>query len=256
MRNGVVLLSAIVVCAAATAMSAQSDEPKFEVASVKPNTTGPETGRGYQSPEGRFLARNTPLKSLIALAYQIDEVKLVAPGWTEDTRFDIDATTPAGPRKPGEIAAMLRGLLAERFALRAHREMRETAVYKLTRLYTDRLGPNIRSVTVDCDTRTSGQLPPCRTVGLPNGMHWFARDWAQMGLAQFLSIPLQRTVVDATGLSGQFEVNVEWQRPSDGTPVAGAVLAAVEEQLGLRLTPEKLPLEHVVVDSIQRLSPN
>src|SRR5262249_18615187 len=176
MRNAIVF--AIVACSAVSSMSAQQDALRFEVASVKLNTTGPQTGRGRQAPEGRFRAKTEPLKSLIAFAFGTEDYKVIAPAWTEDARFDVEATTPPGPRKPGDFGAMMRGLLADRFALRAHREMRAATVYKLTRLYADRLGPNLRAVTVDCEQRTPGQPPPCRLVGLPNGMHAFAQNWS------------------------------------------------------------------------------
>jgi len=236
-------------------LGAQQPEPRFEVASIKQNMAGLAVGRGLTSPEGRFVARNEPLRSLIAFAFQIDEVRVISPGWTQDSRFDVEATTPTGPRKQGELAAMMRALLAERFALRAHREMREAPVYKLTRLHPDRLGPNLRPVTIDCQQRTTG-LPRCRTVGLPNGLEAFGREWAAIGLAALLSRPLERTVVDATGLSGQFDATLEWPRPSDDTPIAAGVFAAVQDQLGLKLTAEKLPLEHLVVDGVERPSPN
>lgn len=245
----------VLVAVLGVTLAAQQPEPRFEVASIKQNMAGNAVGRGLTYPDGRFIARNEPLRSLIAFAFQIDEVRVVAPDWTRESRFDVEATTPAGPRKPGELAAMMRALLAERFAVRAHREMREASVYKLTRLHADRLGPNLRPVTIDCQRRVTG-LPPCRTVGLPNGVEAFGREWAAIGLAALLSRPLERIVVDATGLSGQFDAALEWPRPSDDTPIAAGVFTAVQDQLGLKLTAEKLSLEHLVVDGVERPSPN
>lgn len=249
-----VLSMGIVVCVV-VASAAQSTEQKFEVVSVKPNSSGPQTGRGLTSPAGRFVARNEPLRSLIAFAFEIDEVRVIAPNWTENSRFDIEATTPA-TRNRGDLQAMMRALLADRFTLRAHREMRDAPVFKLTRNRPDRLGPQIRAVTIDCQQRTPGQPPPCRTVGLPNGVEVFGREWAAIGLGQLLSRPLERTVVDATGLSGQFDLTLQWSNNSDDGTLAGRVASAVEEQLGMRLSPETVPLEHLVVDDVQRPTPN
>src|SRR6266487_4622992 len=118
--------------------AAAAANPSFEVASIKPNKSGdPRVSIGIQ-PGGRFTATNYPLRFLIRNAYQLQDFQLVGgPDWIASERFDIVAkaagdvprTPPGGP--PGPLQLMLQSLLADRFKLVAHKEMRELPIYAL-----------------------------------------------------------------------------------------------------------------------------
>lgn len=144
----------------ASPMSAQAP-PSFEVASVKRNTSG-DFRRGIgPEPGGRFGAVNVPLRDLVALAYGIpnsdaDTRVIGRPEWIARERFDI-AARAAGVPEPSAYPAMVKTLLAERFKLQAHEEVREVQAFALVRARTDgTFGPRLRRSDVDCDARRAG----------------------------------------------------------------------------------------------------
>src|SRR6266705_3108674 len=137
--------------------------PAFEVASIKPNTSG--DGRimlGNQP--GRFTATNVTLRLLIRNAYQLQDFQISGgPGWLASDHFDIVAkieagvqdAMPIGPPVPGQgptpLQLMLRSLLTERFKLAVHSETKEQPIYALVLARSDgRLGPDLKKSETDC----------------------------------------------------------------------------------------------------------
>ena len=117
-----------------------STRPQFQVASVKANKSGESSLQFEAHPGGRFLAVNIPLKQLIRAAYALQLYQILnAPAWVDAERFDISAIaardiTPTAPWTPGKFAPvqlMIQSLLADRFKLVAHYEMRPSQVYSL-----------------------------------------------------------------------------------------------------------------------------
>src|SRR5687767_7444799 len=154
------LLARVLVCVAILTAALRAQEPPtqaFEVASVRENKTGERSSFISPAPGGRFTAVNMPLRTLITYAYGLQSFELIgAPDWTTTTRFDI-AARAAGEfpaTQPGQLDAdqlMVQALLADRFALRVHRETREVPIFELTLARADgRLGPQIRRSQVDC----------------------------------------------------------------------------------------------------------
>src|SRR5688572_29646392 len=153
-------MAPILALAAALAAPLLAQEPAaetFEVASVRINQTGDRTSYTDTEPGGRFIATNMPLRTLITSAYDLRSFELIgAPDWTGAERFDIVARAarefgPAAPGRPDPDKLMLRSLLANRFALRVHRETRELPIYALTPARADgRLGPRIRRSQTGC----------------------------------------------------------------------------------------------------------
>jgi bla regulator protein blaR1 len=228
-----------------------SPRPQFQVTSVKANRSGESSIRFEAQPGGRFLAVNIPLKQLIRAAYTLQLYQIVnAPAWVEAERFDISAIadrdiTPTAPWTPGQFAPvqlMIQSLLADRFKLVAHIEMRSSPVYSLIldtseRSATAHLAPaatNTASMQIGTGTLTARSLP------LPQ-------------FAELLSQLTGRVVTDATGLTGTFDLNLNWnpdlqQNASD----APSIFTAVQEQLGLKLVRSSAPVEHLVIDAIDR----
>ena len=144
-----------------TAAQTPSASLQFEVASIKPNKSGPGPQRiGFQ-PGGRFVATNVPVRDLISIAYgqpqPLPNFQIIGrPSWMTSDRFDITAKAegdpqPAAAGPPTQMFQMLRGLLADRFQLKAHEETRDQPVYVLRVDRSDgKLGPNLRPSTVDC----------------------------------------------------------------------------------------------------------
>jgi uncharacterized protein (TIGR03435 family) len=239
---------------------ATSTEPRFEVASVKSNRDATSSG-GTRSTPGRFTATASQPLELIRYAYQIDILKIVdAPDWTRRERFDITATTPPGSL-PHQNAAMLRSLLADRFALRTHREKRPMRVFVLSRVRPQGdLGPGIRPSTVDC----TGRKPACGESNAPRGTYrGTGIRWPpDVLIFSELQLAVAAPVIDRTGLTGQYEIGLEWADPT--ATVAGQAAAAgrpslftaLREQLGLKLEPSTELIEVLVIDSVERPKPN
>src|SRR5688572_11291882 len=128
------------------AVALQGQAPAFDVASVRSNRSAQTENSIQLLPNGRFVATNSTLRSLILRAYKLHDSQLIgAPEWIDRERFDIDAraATPP-PDGPEALIPMLRTLLIERFALRSHIELRQLPAYVLTRAREGRLGPQIR----------------------------------------------------------------------------------------------------------------
>ena len=106
----------------------------FEVATVKPVDPGPKAGRLFKM-DGthRWIATNYTLKSLIALAYDMNPRTISGgPAWLESQAYTIEAITP-GDIRPARLEQMqmLRALLVERFGLRFHYQDKEFSIYEL-----------------------------------------------------------------------------------------------------------------------------
>jgi uncharacterized protein (TIGR03435 family) len=301
LRTSLVAASAAFVIAAgfAALIHAQAPAPpagtgpSFEVASVKPNKSGDMRVMFGMQPGGRFTATNAPLVALIRQAYQIQNFQLVgAPDWINDERFDIVAKAegdvpPQPPGTVGPMQLMMRNLLAERFKLVVHPETREMAIYALVLARSDgKLGENLKPAATDCAAlmRERGRggpplAPPppgermqCGMRIAPGAMNGGGFPLSQ--LATTLSQFVQRVVVDRTGLTGNYDLELKWtpDRNMPGAPIGPpppgvpplppidpdgpSIFTAVQEQLGLKLDPQRGPVDVLVVDSVERPSPD
>jgi uncharacterized protein (TIGR03435 family) len=279
--NRVVLILSVV--AGVTALSAQAPEQaasRFEVASVRLNTSG-DVRSMMAWPRGSLSATNVQLQMLIAHAYEIP-LQLMrfmivdGPAHLLAERYDIQARTPESAPE-GQHFSMLRSLLADRLKLRVHYETRPTPVYALTFAREDRrLGSDLRASQIDCNAerdraRTTGQAfttatAPRDAKGRP--VCWGTSQFAAAGartlvdagpladLVRGIQAIADRPIVDRTGLSGTFE----WQLvfATGATPNAGlpSVFTAVEEQLGLKLEAQTAPFEVLVIDAVERPTPD
>lgn len=218
---------------------------------------------------------------------------LGGPEWIDSARYDVNAKastefqpSPGGP--PREMLLMLRSLLEERFKLMAHRETRELPVYELVVARADgKLGPQLRQSAVDCDAlvaavragalppaRQSNQPPPCAAMRGPARM--LSGGIPMQQFATMLTVALAdasggrdrgRLVIDKTGLMGRFEFTLTWTpeqmptaAPPPGVPPIDpngpGFFTALQEQLGLKLQSATGPVEVVVIDSVERPTPD
>lgn len=261
------------------------DKAIFEVASVKTNKSGDNRiGIGF-APGGRFRATNVPLRELIAAAYGTPQPLAAfqitgGAKWVETDRFDIVAKAPGDPQPgpngpPPAMFGMLRNLLTERFQLVVHRETKDSPIYALVLARADgKLGPQLHPSTTDCAALMNaarargGAPPPPPPPGerMPCGMRMFPGNLSGGGssmgqitnvLARFVS----RTVVDRTGLTGNYDLDLQWtpdqlpQGRGDAPPGLPAVdpngpsiFTAVQEQLGLKLDSARGPVDVLVID--------
>jgi uncharacterized protein (TIGR03435 family) len=257
------LTLAIGVGLAAGILTAQ--EPRFEVASLKRNTSGSSSTTMDNRPDGLVMENGT-LRNLIFNAYRPQSSEIVdAPGWLAD-RYDLIAKT-TGPTTSEQRAAMLRALLAEELQLRAHYEMREQPVFDLVFARRDRsLGPNIARTDRDCAAaaaaRDAGKpepalappsngAPPCGIRS--NRGEFLAGGITMEGLARNLATRAGRVIFDRTGLTGYYQITLTFA--ADLAADAGdapTLFTAMQEQLGLKLEPSRAPLQTLVIDHVER----
>jgi uncharacterized protein (TIGR03435 family) len=239
----------LAIAGLAAAMSAQSQRPAFEVASIKPNKSGGGMSSVRITP-GQVFMENVSLRKCIALAYNVSENQdsaVAGPDWIRSEVYDIIAKfppeTPLEQVRPEQVRMMLQELLADRFKLRLHRESKEVPVYALM------VG------------KTGAKLQESAS-GTPSGFsmgsgHIEGRAASMAALADRLSnasFQLGRPVLDRTGLKGAYDFTLDWT--PDGAQEADAtgpsLFTAVQEKLGLRLEAQRGLAEVLVIDSMAR----
>ena len=293
--SGAVMVSTM----AAFAQSPQTPASlTFDVASVKPvagggsatppGAVGPPLGGVVRYPRGS-------LRTLVMYAFDIlprrhDPEPVGGPAWADTELYEVQAKGPAD-LSVADARLMMRALLQERFKLRTHIERRELPIDALVLLRPDgRRGPRLRAAKIDCSeysrvlTRTgrgalarqvsadcgltSGGAPVVASLrGLPNQ----APRGAQMihGTATMKELvdamardpERARPIVDRTGLTGTYELELVWVPARAGAIVANPtdvlpLEVAVQQQLGLKLEGTREPREVVVIDSAERPTPD
>ena len=258
--TGSLVALALVAMTSAQGPAPAADRVRFEVVSVKPSRPN-QVGGGFDATPGRFGAENQPLSDLLFYAYDVDRFRLVGPDWISRERFDITATGAV----TGQTRPMLRQLLQDRFGLRAHVETRTQPVYVLTIVRADGvLGPNLRKVQMDCSRREplADGMTPCATRTDPPGtLRARGTNWQTSILHRVIARSMDRLVLDRTGLTGQFDITVEWSDPgaqsaSSSTADRPVLVTALREQLGLNLEAARQPVQVLVIDAVRRPSPD
>jgi uncharacterized protein (TIGR03435 family) len=285
------LITLGVICSHAqspTSTTPATDHPTFDAVSVKPGNSAEPGMRIQFQPGGRFVATNTPLRNLIILAYQLPisagrEAIIGAPNWVDTERYNIEAKAEAEGNPTGEQnRAMVQSLLADRFKLAAHWETRQLPIYALVLSKAGKAGPQLVPHAADnstCRDLKAQPLAPPQPGGAPfvapipcgggflishghigaeGTMEQLAKDLSWFG-------DIDRAVVDKTGLSGTFDVNLDYapfspQPGSDASPadssLAPTIFTALQEQLGLKLESQTGPVNVLVVDHVEEPSPN
>ena len=239
-----------------------TDLARFEVVSIRPaqipadvlagmNATGGACPLVYaERSDTRVSVPAATLCALIRLAYDVEQHQVVGVP-TELSRlqastvFQIEARVPERTgMNLDAIRPMLQSMLAERFRLRVHRESREQSVYALVVSGTGR-----RQTSCSNPNATSGSVPG-RIISC-------APPIPMARVAQMLSRDAGLPVVDRTGIA-PFAFELHWlpmtaQAQPDSPPI---LFTAIQEQLGLRLEPQRVPLSVIVVDHAEAPSPN
>lgn len=270
-----------VACAAMLAMTAAaapqdppaaSERLAFEVASVKRNVSGDQNASIRIEPSGQVVVTNNSLYNLIRNAWGTQRYEMVpgstVPSWIDSDRWDILARPPAdSPRRQEQTQLMLRSLLEDRFKVVARRELREMPIYALVVARSDgQLGSQIKPSGDECAAmaraREAGATPP------PPPSGGFCGTRTNNGVVSMRGVPLSnfvrnlggmtgRFVIDRTGLTGPFDLDLQWT-PDQALGAAGAqsdgasLFAAIQEQLGLRLEARREPVEVLVIESAER----
>lgn len=258
----------------------------FDVASIRRNVENIGTCSPDQlqaTPKG-FHMTNCPLTVAIgaayvpttgeALGYLVEDRIVGIPNWVTQELYNIDARIADSDaqawRDPVQrkemLHAMMQTLLAERCKLVVHREMRDKPVFALV---VAKNGSKLKAP--DPDELASVRAKHPEAVGIPGGSGIFVRGQmdghidiygATTGtLALLLSGPSGRPVVDKTGLTGIYDMHLDMGQsglsaPNGPADAEASVFSALQEQLGLKLESRRSPVENLVIDHIERPSPN
>ena len=267
----------LVATICAPLLTAQQPAPRFEVASVRPNTSG-DRAQSNQIGKGSVVMTNSRMLAVIAGAHGVRPDRIVgSPEWFDRERFDIIARAPADA-PDNLLRPMLRTLLAERFRFVAHTEVREVPMYALIVDRGDgRLGPNLLAST-QCDDALGPRagdaaLPigkrPCRVVTGSDGRGAYITGGARTvaALVDALQLPgglqelVGRPVVDRTSLTGTYDFYLRFApaglsaAPPD-TSNLPSIFTALQEQLGLKLEAARGSVEFLVIDSVGQPTAN
>jgi uncharacterized protein (TIGR03435 family) len=283
---GTLAVALLLIVAAFEVFGQQAARPEFQVASIKPNTGVGARGMGVRAqPGGRLTTLNAPLMMLIQNAYAVQASQVVGgPSWINSDGYDIEAK-PERNTDREHMWLMLQSLLADRFKLALHRETRELPIYALTVTKGGLKPPPPKAgscVTIDPNAPPPPGTPlgfPCGKVGVmgsPSGLLQMQGGKVPMTeLVRILAMVLGRPIADRTGVTGEFDVHLDFtpDESTMGLPGAGGpgdpggpplatdpgrpnIFAALHEQLGLNLSPAKGPVEVLVIDHVERPAAN
>ena len=244
-REGRMVHTNILLLAAYTGIAVGQALPAFEVASVRmekdadPN----HVNSHWSGRPGKLTATGISLRDIVQSAYGVKTYQIKGSDSLTSERYDIQAEWPADTPKE-EFPLMLQSLLIERFKFTHHREPKILPVFALRRA---KAGPKFQPAAEDAHNSLDG-----------NNGHWKAQHVSMANLAEMLSNQTSRPVVDKTGLSGFF--NFEFQFTSgnkradpDSNDTGPSIFTAVEEQLGLKLVPEKDTVDILIVDHVEKV---
>jgi uncharacterized protein (TIGR03435 family) len=286
--------------------TAAGGKMSFEVASIRENREPPSPSNPYFTnfPLGAtplyshsgvaFVVRNINLVGIIDFAYYLTGMQgqstLVPqlPSWALHERFNIEARAEAGtePTKD-QMRLMVQSLLADRFKLAVHTEMREKRVYALRQIEPGKLGTQIKPHPADfpCTTVRTDDLPqtgppPIAADGLPQQCGYVRTFPDSTGPLQYSgrATPINEIaklmtvwkadgvpVIDQTGLTGTYDLHLTFAPENERKLPAGDLQfgcygpeleQAMKKQLGLKLVSTKAPIETLVIDHIEQPSAN
>lgn len=254
--------------------------PEFDVVSVKQDKSGTGMMRLMFKPDG-YSATNVSAKLLIQVAYGIREDLISgAPGWADTARFDFEAKVAGADvddlkkLSSEQRRSMLQPALADRFRLKVHNETKQLPVFELV---LAKSGSKLKEATRG-DTYATG-IKGADGKGHAGMMRMSPGEVTGQGvpiatLVNLLATQLHQTVIDKTGLSGTYDLDLTWspeqesgpmfrggdgsQQKTDTAPdsTGPSIFTALQEQLGLKLQSTKGPVDTIVVDHIEMPSEN
>ena len=241
-------LALLLVCAVSGQTAAW---PQFESASVRRASPQGEVlrstmsgGPGTADP-GRIVYVGVSFKGLLTKAFGVKGYQVLAPSWMESERYDITATLPADTSGE-QFALMLQKLLEDRFLLKVHHETQNSPVY---RLLADKAEPALRT----SETTTPSMIGMAMT---PAGDREITATGTTIAaLAEMLAGIESRPVLDGTGLRDRYDFKLIFSPGvgAESTATGPSLFTAVREQLGLTLTPQKAPVEMLIVESAGKI---
>jgi uncharacterized protein (TIGR03435 family) len=240
--GGLLLVARVVLAQGAAA-------PAFAVASIRPSAEAVKFEHDgiTETTPGSVHMRDVTVATCITWAYGIQHGQLSGPAWIEADHFDIMAKADE-PVKDEQLKLMMRALLEERFKLAFHHDQKEMRAYVLT---VTKTGQKLKQAAAD-------EVP----LRQNSAMGSVVRALTMQEFADFISGPLQRPVVDKTGLTGRWDFAFDFTNYLPKTPEGerpdfeGVLNATLQGEVGLKLESEKTMVEVLVVDRVEKPSPN
>ena len=228
--------------------TAQTPGPAFEVAAVKSAPQAdPNTGSWSPPGTGRFTATHVSLTLLCQLAYGLDSSQIAnQPGWFETNLYDIDARPEEGVKlSRDELKPRLQNLLQQRFHLIDHTETRLSRGYALV---VAEGGSHLTPAKGD-------HYPGFRINVSPGQMR--GANWSMDQFAKYLTSAAGFPVVNQTAIPGSYDIEFVYKPDSDADSMLPSLDTALKQATGLLLKPQRVTVETLVVDSVERVpTPN
>jgi len=225
--------------------------PGFLVATIKPSDPDSTSGWAFPAKGHHISCVNATVATIMSVAYGVHDKQIVgAPEWLSKARFDINGIPDmGGVPSLKQMQEMYQKLLADRFHLTFHREVREIPIYAIT---VAKGGPTLKVADPNepLNAGNSGSGGE-RTLKFTN-----------MSMSDFalnMNLYEDRPVIDQTSLPGRYDFTLKWtydiSRETDpGAPPS--LFTAIEEQLGLKMEAVKGPADVYVIDHVEYPSEN
>jgi uncharacterized protein (TIGR03435 family) len=241
-------------------MTADAD-PAFEVATIKPSDTSAPHGTYFRTNGRDVIAYNISVGELIVYAYGLHEKQVVdGPSSVLAVHFDIDGL-PDLPGHPNlkQSRLMFQKLLVSRFKLTFHNENRELPAYAIQ---VAKGGPRLALTKREPGDSTAFSYNCQAVLTVRNASMADVAHGMQEGF-------LDRPVVDQTGLEGRYDFDLKWTpdesqtycpnnpaRSGEDPNAPPGLYTAMQEQLGLKLTRTRAPIQVMVIDHVEAPSAN
>ena len=265
------------------------DKLTFEVASVKRNSATDAPPSVRVLPSGQLIATNIPVRAMIGTVWGSEAIQTPSqivggPSWIDTDHYDINAKASTGfDERDGlqtrqRLEAMLRALLEDRFQVKVHVEMHDTPIYALMLANKEpRFGAQFKASVAKCYTREdpaprNAPPDPARQCGIRGGNGnvtyvYITMDEIVRSLANYPAVG--RPVIDRTGLMGRYDLHMEFvpafvdspnndgsQVPNPNSDSGPNLFTALVEQAGLKLQAERGQVPFIVIDHVERPTPD
>ncbi len=261
-KRKILLLAVAAGLASALLIHAQDKPPRltFDVASIKPSKPGATPGGIKAMPGGEeYIAQNAPVMLMISLMFKVPMRQIEgAPSWLTTDLYEVDAKADHSYNLD-DLHTMFQNLLVDEFKMQFHKETKEGNVFALS---IDKSGLKMKAN----ETPQDFEIP---IKGSPDGVFTGVRvpmQYLCWWLGQTVLRRDQRPVIDMTGLTGNYDFKLSFlpelppNFPVENLPPGfldrPSIYDALKQQLGLRLDPQKGPVEYFVIDHIEKAAGN
>jgi bla regulator protein blaR1 len=237
--------------------------PAFEVASIKPTNSQTRVIGMFTYPGGKLSIIRYTLKMLIHDAYSINDNQISGgPNWINEDLYNVEAIapaaaetskfSPASPKTPPppEMLLMLRTLLADRFQLKLHTESKMGSGFALV------VAPHGAKLTETKNHDAFKVVSSGRTGKVERPDLIDAENASMAMFAAWLANAYRCPVLDQTGIKGDFDFKFEYASDTSEPDTGPSLFSVIQEQLGLKLVSIKAPIEILVIDHVEKPSPN